>query len=522
MAAGPTFERIALNRVTFGARDVDVALVERDGWARWVADQLAPPKGDDPDLDRYLRSLTFPIQYDAYDDNTVNYHWKAMNEPDRPLRYLFMSQRDIWKVIRAIPWTESFAESGRLEFELCSGIYIRAAHSKYQLREFMTDFRLNHFSIGKGKGSLTTASLISYDRDVIRPNAFGNFRQLLEGVCCSAAMLWYLDNAGSSQALPNENYARELMELHTMGAGAYFGKNPGGADVSAKGFTDNDILQASRALSGFTVQYGQPFSAANDGTFFFNKWQHNETAGKFLGFDLSTLSGQAQGQKVLDLVANHPATAPFVCAKLCRRIFGDTPPPAVLDRAIAAWNAHRDKPDHIKRVMSAILLDGPEIGSGPAVKVRRPFERFIAMIRACDIVLQAGWNYVNFFWDLSDSPFIWPTPDGRPDNNAFWLTTYSHVITWQYLQELGQAGGPKLTFAEQTPAEAFRSPAALVDYWVRRMIGYPLAPAAMDALAAIVYEVGLTLPPGSNQYWNESFARKIIATIAAAPEFVMR
>ena len=289
-----------------------------------------------------------------------------------------------------------------------------------------------------------------------------------------------------------------------------------------QGLTDNDILQASRALSGWTIQYGQAFSDREDGTFFFNKWQHNDTAGKFLGFDLSTLSGQAQGRKVLDLVANHPATAPFVCGKLARRIFGDTPPQAVIDRAVAAWNANRDQPDQIKRVLSAILLDGPEIGTGPALKVRRPYERFIAMVRTTDVVLQAGWNYVNFFWDLSDSPFIWPTPDGRPDNNAFWLTTYAHVVTWQYLQELGQSGGPTLTFAEQTPAEAFRSPAALVEYWVRRMIGYPLSPAAMDALAAIVSEVGLTPQPGATRPWNEAFARKIIATIAAAPEFVMR
>ncbi len=520
--AGPTFERIALNRVTFGARDVDIAVVARVGWPVWVGVQLSPPAGDDAALDGYLRSLTYPIQYDGYDDNQLNYHWKPVNEPDRPLRYLYAPLRDVWKMTRATPWTVAFAETGRVDFELCAGIYIRAAHSQYQVREFMADFWLNHFSIGKGKGSLAANSLISYDRDVIRPNVFGNFRQLLEAVCCSAAMMWYLDNAGSSQALPNENYARELMELHTMGAGAYFGKNAGGADVSAKGFTDEDILQASRALSGWTVQYGQPFSTTDDGTFFFNIWQHNAKAGKFLGFDLSTLSGQAQGQKVLDLVANHPATAPFICGKLCRRIFGDAPPQAVIHRAVAAWNTHRDKPDHLARVMSAILLDGPEIGEGPAVKVRRPFERFIAMVRATDTVLSPGGNWQHLFWDLADSPFIWPTPDGRPDTNATWLTTYAHVITWQYMEEIGSGSGMALSFAAQTPPDAFRSPQALVEYWVGRMIGYPLAPAAMDALVALVAEVDLRPSEGSAQYWNERFARKIIATIAASPEFVMR
>jgi uncharacterized protein (DUF1800 family) len=521
--SGPSFERTALNRVTFGARDVDVALLLRDGWPAWVADQLAPPTGDDPELDRYLRSQTFPIKYDDYDDDQLNYHWKAVDEPARPLRYLYTPVQDIWKLTRATPWKVAFAETGRMDFEFCSGIYIRAAHSRYQLREFMTDFWLNHFSVGKGKGPGAANPLISYDRDVVRPNVFGNFRTLLEAVCCSTSMMWYLDNAGSSAALPNENYARELMELHTMGASAYFGKNPSGGDVSAKGFTDEDILQASRALSGWTIQYGQPFSTADDGSFFFNSWQHSDKAGRFLGFDLSSLSGQAQGHKVLDLVANHPATAPFICAKICRRMFGDTPPQAVIDRAVAAWNAHRDKPDHIKRVLSTILLDGPEIGAGPAVKVRRPFERFIAMVRATDTVLSAGGDWPNMFWDLNDAPFVWPTPDGRPDLNTFWLSTYVHVVTWQYMETISYASsGLTLSFAAQTPAAAFTSPAALVDYWVRRMIGYPLAPAAMDALVALMPEVGFPLPEGGETTWNERFGRRIIATIAAAPEFVMR
>jgi uncharacterized protein (DUF1800 family) len=515
----PSPERIALNRVTFGAREQDVALVRQQGWAAWVEGQLAPPAGDDPDLDRYLRAQIMHIQYDAYDDNQLNWHWKAVNE-DRPLRYLTMSAEDIWKSARATPSTVAFAETTRLETELVSGIYIRNAHSRYQLREFMADFWLNHFSVSKAKG-IVLNTLINYDRDVVRPNVFGNFRQLLEAVASSQSMLWYLDNASSTATLPNENYARELMELHTMGRDAYFGKNPGGGDVSAKGFTDADIVEASKALSGWTLQYGQT-GGVDDGKFVFSPLQHNTTAGRFLGFDLATLdrTGIAQGRKVLDLVAAHAATAPFVCGKLCRRIFGDTPPPAVVDRAVAAWTANRDRPDQIARVLRAILLDGPEIAASPQTKVRRPYERFIAMVRATDTVLgPAFWQ--NLFWDLNDSPFIWPTPDGRPDTNAFWLSTYVHVNTWDYMKRLGDGAtaGIATSFFSQTPVDALKSASRLVDYWVNRMLGYPLNDDATAALIAMADALG---PPANTENWERPFARDVIATIAAAPQFVLR
>ncbi len=519
MDSGPTFERTALNRVTFGARDTDVFLARRDGWTAWVAGQLAPPAGDDPDLDHYLRTATLPIKYDAYDNDQLNYHNPATDEPARPLRTLFASLQDTWKLLRKIPWSVAPAEYTRMMTELTSGIFIRNAHSAYQLREFMADFWLNHFSISKNKGIASNA-LVSYDRDVIRPNVFGNFRQLLEAVASSASMLWYLDNAGSSAALPNENYARELMELHTMGAGAYFGKNPGDADVSAKGFTDRDIVEASRALSGWTVNFGQEYSSADDGTFFFSPFKHSTQAGRFLGVDLRPYEGIAQGRKVLDLVAGHPATAPFICGKICRRIFGDTPPQAVIDRAVARWNATRDQPDHLKQVMSAILLDGPEIGAGPAVKVRRPYERFIAAVRTTDMVIAPGY-WDQYFYSLNEAPFIWPTPDGRPDTNAYSLSTFMHVMTWEHLQRIGYENTLTRSFAAQTPAEARASAAAVVDYWVGRMVGYPLNDGAMAALTGIVDEMGL--PPAEGAYnWDSDFARRVVATIACAPEFVLR
>ncbi len=533
-----SFERIALNRVTFGARDVEITHLQNNGWTAWVERQLIPPAGDDPALAAHIKSQVMHIQYDAFDDNQINYHWKAVNE-DRPLTYLYASPEQIWTTGISIPWTVSFAEDTRMWTEFVSGIFMRNAHSAFQLREFMADFWLNHFSVAKGKGRGVYGPAIAYDRDVIRPNVFGNFRTLLENVACSTSMLMYLDNAGSTAAIPNENYARELMELHTMGRDAYFGKNPSGADVSAKGFTDEDILQASRALSGWTIQRGQtnqlPGVASNSGVivypnsgqFVFNPGQHSDQAGRFLGVDLSALNGQAQGRKVLDIIANHPATAPFICGKLCRRIFGDTPPQAVLDRAVEAWIIHRNAHDQIARVLRAILLDGPEIGIGPVQKVRRPYERFIAMVRATDTLLNASSNWTFMFQTLNDSPLIWPTPDGRPDTNAFWLTTYTNVTVPEELKRITYEVGTTpvnqvISVYAQTPAAARTSITAVVEYWVERMIGGLLDDDAMNALVAYAAERGL---PSENQwwaYWEADFVRNIITTIASSPEFVMR
>ena len=533
-----SFERIALNRVTFGARDVEVTNLQREGWSAWVERQLLPPQGDDPALAAHIKSQVLHIQYDAFDDNLTNYHWKAVNE-DRPLNYLSATPEQIWKTCISIPWTLSFSEDARMWMEFVSGVYIRNAHSAYQLREFMADFWLNHFSIGYAKGRSVYGPAIVYDRDVIRPNVFGNFRTLLEAVTASTSMLNYLDNAGSTAAIPNENYARELMELHTMGRDAYFGKNPGGADVSAKGFTDEDILQASRALSGWTIGRGQtnilPGVAASsgviifpdDGQFVFNPGQHNDKAGRFLGFDLSAYSGIAQGRKVLDIISNHAATAPFICGKLCRRIFGDTPPQAVLDRAIATWIANRNAPDQIARVLRAILLEGPEIGTGPTVKVRRPYERFIAMVRATDTVLNASMLWPNMFQTLQDSPLIWPTPDGRPDTNAFWLTTYVNVTVRDQLQQItpdpGVLPAPQVvSIYAQTPTAARQSVTAIVDYWVERLVGGLLSDEAMQALYAYAGQRGVPTENYWWAYWEADFVREIITTIASSPEFVMR
>lgn len=157
------------------------------------------------------------IQYPAYDYQGLK--WAAVNE-DRPFQYLQASGPEMYRITRDALFRSDVQEQMRPLNELGSAIYIRNAHSRYQLREFMADFWLKHFNVAANKGIQGRNALIIYDRDVIRPNVFGNFRKMLEDVSMSLSMLKYLDNAESQAVHPNENYTREIMELHTMGRGA--------------------------------------------------------------------------------------------------------------------------------------------------------------------------------------------------------------------------------------------------------------------------------------------------------------
>ena len=533
LPAKPTPYHVVLNRVTFGARDVDVQAVQSSGIEAWVNEQLNPPAGDDPDLDAFLKSQTMHIAYAASNPATTQPPgWPAVNE-DRPLNYIYADTPTLWNVATKVGSVFSFSERFRIRQELAAATWIRNTHSRYQLREFMADFWHNHFNIGKNENELATALLPIYDREAIRPHVFGNFRQILGANATSSSMLIYLDNWVSTATTPNENYAREIMELHTLSDAAYLGTaDPAsvakGSNGVAVGFTDQDVIQASRALSGWTVKVGQRFGnivQPSTGEFLYNAPQHNTQAGTILGVDVSALTApMAQGEKLLDVIAAHPATATFVCTKLCNRIFGDAPPQEVLDRAVSVWNQYLAAPDQIARVLRTILLDGDEIWSVPAAKVRRPYERLIALLRTTDTVVNAHPLMSSVFDSLNDTLFAWPAPDGRPDTNAYWLATGANIATWNLLLQVPYLPEIVTSLAAQTPESATSSATALVDYWVGRLVGYQLSAAAMNTL--VIDQAGavgvLNALKTNNAATIESAYRRLVSLIATTEEFTLR
>ncbi|MDX2223048.1 MAG: DUF1800 domain-containing protein [Rhodospirillaceae bacterium] len=536
LPAQSSFERIALNRATFGARDTDVAYAQQIGWGNWVMEQVNAPPGDDPSLASYLASQTMRITYGARDDATAK--WPAVDEM-RPLNYLTAPVEQLWDLVSKVGGTVAPQEEARIMQELMAATWIRAVHARYQLREVLVDFWHNHFNVGRNDDQYATAALPDYDRNVIRPHVFGNFAKMVEANAKSTAMQVYLDNFISAASTPNENYARELLELHTMGRPSYLGVAGSaaklaeyaaqGVGVNSPGFTDEDILQASRALSGWTLEAGQrvpgggrvPFT----GKFIYRPEQHNTQAGQFMGVNLAPYSGMAQGQKVIEIAARHVATATFVCTKLVRRLFGDPVPAAVVDRAVAAWIKNQESEDQLRFVVLAILMDGPEIGALPPQKLRRPFERLTALLRTTNTTVRADvlWNFLLF--GMGDGAYVWPTPDGRPDDDAFWLSTSASLTTWNISLGLLANRAVTATLSDQTPTQ-IASATEGVEYWLSRMIGTQIAPSAMTALvndqASAVGAFSPMLIAASAGNTRETALRRLAGLIATTREFSYR
>ncbi len=526
------FERIALNRVTFGARPEDIDAVRRMGWQAWVADQLAPPLDDEPAILERIAPQTMRIKYAVQLPAGDSPGWPAIDER-RKFNYWRTDITSIWRMVVRTEYDIAPNERARIQTELGAATWIRNAHADYQVREFTTDFWNSHFNVGRQEDVYASAALAVYDRQVVRPNVFGNFRVFLEAVATSAAMLRYLNNAESGATAPTENYVRELLELHTLGAPAYFGVGvtaPGTVNVAgatvATGFTDADIVQAARAFSGWTIEHGQ--ASANGplpftGKFIFNPVQHNSAANMFMGVDLSRLQGMAQGRKILDIVAAHPATANFVCGKLCRRIYGDHPPSAAFNRALAAWTEHHDKSDQLKRVVSAILL-GEDIGAGPVVKVRRPYERMMALFRTTGTIVNAYDGAADSLQSVGDGAYAWPTPEGRPDRNADQLSAAANLRFWNLMFQTLDHPAFQTSFASQTPRELAANPEGIVAYWVERMVGAQLRPEGMQALVSdALAPIGIIAAYRSGGILNiEGASRRLAVLIATSPEFALR
>jgi uncharacterized protein (DUF1800 family) len=533
LPAKPDSLRVALNRVTFGARDTDVITATQTGWAAWVDTQLNPPDGDDPQLAAFIKAQVMPIKYAAANpEKSPGGSWPAVNEM-RPLNYLNADIPALWNIYVNSGGTVSFAERLRIRQELAAATWIRNTHSKYQLREFMVDFWHNHFNVGKNENEMATALLPAYDRLTIRPNALGNFRTLLRATAMAPSMLVYLDNWASTATTPNENYAREIMELHTMGGDVYYGTTPAAnvpkAGSIALGFTDEDVVHASRALSGWTIEGGQRFKKTvmpSTGQFVYNSAQHNINAGTLLGAFIAPLTApMEQGEKFLEIIATHPATATFVVTKIAKRIFGDTPPQAVIDRGKAAWLKNTTAPDQIAKTLRAMLVDGNnEIVTAPVAKVRRPYERVIALARTTEMIVSASTLMTSVLDPVNDGLFAWQAPNGRPDVNGYWLATGATVTTWNLLLQLPYFKEITTTLLSQTPETALPSATAVVEYWVERMVGMTLSNAAMNAL--IADQAGPSGVPNllrtNSGVLVESGLRRLVGLIATSEEFSLR
>ena len=309
----------------------------------------------------------------------------------------------------------------RIAAELAAARLERAVWSERQLEEVLVDFWFNHFNVFAGKDAVRWM-VSAYEREAIRPHALGRFRDLVLATARHPAMLFYLDNwmsvrdglivpSGPNQGRRrglNENYARELLELHTLGVDG--------------GYTQRDVVETARAFTGWSIDY--------QGTrqFLYRPRAHDGGEKRVLGHVLAAGGGEGDGLAVIDIVTRHPATARTIATKLARRFVSDEPPPAVVDRVARAY---RDTDGDIRAMMRA-LVTAPEFWSEAAwnAKLKKPLELVASAARALDArpgpetgPRSAGFHLARATSRLGERLFYAQPPTGHPDTAEAWMNT---------------------------------------------------------------------------------------------------
>jgi uncharacterized protein (DUF1800 family) len=285
---------------------------------------------------------------------------------------------------------------------------LRAAYSPNQLQEVMTDFWFNHFNVSITKNDCA-GFIPAYERDVIRPNALGRFNELLLKTAKSPAMLYYLDNFNSgARGGLNENYAREVMELHTLGVDG--------------GYTQQDVTQAARVLTGWGV-FPLGKGIEHDEDFFFNANRHDKGEKVVLGHVFPAGGGYEEGVDLLDMLAHHPSTAKFVCHKIAVRFVSDDPPAALVDKMTRTF---LEKSGDIRQVLIT-MVSAPEFWSAEALreKTKSPFELAIGAVRSLHATIDQPMPLYNWVSRMGEKKYYYQAPTGFPDKGAYWINTGS-------------------------------------------------------------------------------------------------
>jgi uncharacterized protein (DUF1800 family) len=322
-------------------------------------------------------------------------------------------------------------------------------HSHYPLREVMSNFWHDHFNVDAWGSEQVAVALPTYDRDVIRPNCFGNFRNLLESVATSTAMLYYLSNHSSRAGSANENYGRELFELHTLGRQAYLNDKydrwrdvPGALQGHPTGYIDEDVYESARSFTGWTVADGAAIDGGRKlpqtGRFAYVESWHDGYQKRVLAADFTEFQpAMADGKRVLDLVASHPATARFICTKLVRRLVAEDPPTTLTEAAARIWRDNLHAPDQIAKVVR-MIVQSPDFARSRGTKARRPMALVAAFARASGLDLMPTEALINTISAAGQRLYGYPDPTGLPDDKAHFLGTNDMRVRWQLMLGLAQ------------------------------------------------------------------------------------
>ncbi len=365
-----------LSRATFGARPGDLDALRSMGQRAWLDAQLAPSSIDDLACDLRAGAIDVP-------------------------------HLDAGLVFELPP--------EQIEVELSRHAVLRAVYSKRQLLEVMTELWGDHFHVAIGKDACRHLRA-PYDREVIRAHALGRFRDILAAVTTSSAMLVYLDGAGNEASdNPNENHARELLELHTLGADA--------------GYTQTDVREVARCLTGFVLER----EGRRPGAVGFVPEKHDGGAKVVLGHAIEAGGGRSDVDRVLDILSAHPSTARRIATKIARTFVSDDPPEDVITRLASTFAATGG--DIAAVVRTVLTSDAFRESAGQ--KIKRPFRLVVSALRALGADTHAKGAVLEALARMGHALYAWPSPDGYPDRGDAWLGTIG--ARFRFASELADA-----------------------------------------------------------------------------------
>lgn len=484
-----------LSRTTFGPRPQDVETLRKAGIAAVLQEQLNPAQIDDSAVERKIASLPTMSMTPAElmeDFPAPRQGAKAEARQERQAaRGATAPNGDEMMARRPAPEMNSAMEPEgprRIILELAREQFWRAAYSRRQLQEVMVQFWMNHFNIYAAKG-VDRWLLTSFEHDTIRPNALGNFSQLLTATAQSPAMLFYLDNwlsvapnsaagnrlgperrppfgfapavfgpqAQRPNARPalgdrrglNENYGRELMELHTLGVDG--------------GYTQHDVREVARCFTGWTIDRPR-----QGGGFIFRPRFHDYGEKVVLGHKIHGRGGVEDGMRVLEILSSHPSTAHFISLKLCRHLVSDQPPASVVDRTARAF---RDSQGDIPTVLRTILTSR-EFNSPAAfrAKVKSPFELVASSLRTLGAETDGGVPLMGLIMRMGQPLFQYQAPAGYPDRASSWINSGTLLARMNFSMALAanRIPGTQLDLEALTPAD---DSAAIWNHLAQRTLG---------------------------------------------------
>ncbi len=415
----------ALDRLSFGARPGDVDRVLSMGVDRWIDQQLHPERIADRAVDARLAQYA---SMSMSNGEIIEKYYAPVLEARKEAKKNGEGKDAIKEMEKDIPYDQ---RPRRVVEELASQRIIRAVDSERQLNEVMVDFWMNHFNVFAGKG-IDRFLLTSYERDTIRPRVWGKFEDLLMATAKSPAMLFYLDNArsvadpehrpamaygrigrfgqlrprgnGQNQGGINENYAREIMELHTLGVDG--------------GYTQKDVTELARVFTGWSI--ARP-NEAGAGTFVFRRQLHDAGAKTVLGVRFGPGGGIEEGERMIHLLAHHPSTAHHIAYKLCERLTGDDPPKALVDRVAARFLA---TDGDLRQTVKAVI-DSPEFWDARyyRAKVKSPFEYVISAVRAVNGQVDDPLPIAKALMQIGEPLYGAQPPTGYSEKSAAWINT---------------------------------------------------------------------------------------------------